>query len=116
MEFCDPVDLKGYIAGKGILGLESWADIRKGREWSLGLGILPIRDIVEQILDGLVFVHSNGEVHGNLKSSNSLTPERCDTDAQFFIHPRHKDGKSVVSPQSRDENHTLRHICVNFRR
>jgi serine/threonine protein kinase len=65
MENCDG-DLDRYIMGKENPSLN--------RESKLGGRILAIYNIVEQILNGLVFIHSKGQIHGNLKSSNGATP------------------------------------------
>jgi hypothetical protein len=60
-EFCE-TNLESYINGKGSgFGLMSWADAR-----SQGKDIFLIVALLQQLLSGLAFIHSHGQVHGFL--------------------------------------------------
>jgi serine/threonine protein kinase len=62
MELCD-ISLGNYMQGKRTPHLVSWAEFRSDPE-NLSL-------IHEDILDGLIFIHSHDEVHRDLSPQNS---------------------------------------------
>jgi serine/threonine protein kinase len=71
MELCD-INLDEYIKGRitGIHGLLDWKDaIRDQQAHFLIFGI------TQQILLGLIFMHSKDEVHRDLTPQNGLTPD-----------------------------------------
>ena len=66
MELCD-FTLEDYCRGFDVPILENWTVIRKQR--ALALSICLIND---QIVDGLIYIHSSQEVHRDLTPHNGI--------------------------------------------
>ena len=73
MEYCD-LTLNEYIRGTrtSIHGLQDYAISIQSAQ-----GSFFICSILQQILSGLVFIHSNGKVHRNLTSQSSTKTLLC---------------------------------------
>jgi serine/threonine protein kinase len=71
MELCD-INLDEYIYGRiiGIHGLRDWQEAIHDRQ-------VPflIFGIMQQILRGLIFMHSKNEIHRDLTPQNGLIPD-----------------------------------------
>jgi len=65
MELCD-ISLGEYMQGSQTTNLVSWNEFRNDLE---NLSI-----VSEDIIDGLIFIHSNDEVHRDLSPQNSKFP------------------------------------------
>ena len=67
MELCDE-NLQNYISGKSISHLVDWISLRNNAiQWKKPEDILGIAD---QIIDGLIFIHDQMEVHRDLTPNN----------------------------------------------
>lgn len=64
MELCH-ANLAKYIKGDATDGLENWCILRKQMDFAFH-----VFDILEQIVDGLIFIHGHQEVHRDLHPEN----------------------------------------------
>lgn len=64
MELCQ-TNLANYISGDTTDGLENWCILRKRENFAFH-----VFDILEQIVDGLIFIHGHQEVHRDLHPGN----------------------------------------------
>lgn len=80
MELCQ-ANLSSYIGGDATDGLENWSVVRK-RE----LFAFHVFDILEQIVNGLIFIHSHQEVHRDLHPGNGeFFFSAADTSSPLFF-------------------------------
>lgn len=95
MELCS-LNLERYSRGEDIPFIVNWKSIRERNEIALKLC-----EINAHIIEGLIFIHENQEVHRDLSPHNGtfLVPAsefKQKTDAQFCSLQRQKHGKSVI--------------------
>lgn len=65
MEFCD-TDLEKFVNGGGkIYGLLNWPEVSKQEQIRY-----VVTDLMRDVLSGLVFIHSQNEVHRDLSPQN----------------------------------------------
>jgi serine/threonine protein kinase len=89
MELCD-LNLDRYLEGEELPNLKKWSELRK-RAVQYGT-TSDIFDIVGDIIDGLIFIHGQGEAHRDLTPQNSTTflnPGNCSS--LFFRHESLED-------------------------
>jgi len=97
MELCD-ISLGHYMQGKRSPSLPlSWDEFRNDFE--------NICIVNADIIEGLIFIHSNNEVHRDLSPQNSIPGLICIADRvfQFFIPPQRKGGRLLTSGSRRPE-------------
>jgi len=70
MELCD-LSLERYCHGENVPGLPNWNILRDQGPFQFGRGIW---DILEQIVEGLKFIHKKREVHRDLCPGNGGLP------------------------------------------
>ncbi len=66
MELCGPT-LENYLKGREIPGLKPWGEIREKQE----LVTENSYNILQHIVNALVYIHALGEVHRDLSPQNS---------------------------------------------
>jgi hypothetical protein len=99
MELCI-LNLADYISGdiKSIYGLSKYIDPKSGLE---DLGCLSMWGIINQITDGLAYIHSHNQFHRDLKPQNGIPfpgvvakssppidPQSCLENFRFWIYVR----------------------------
>lgn len=67
MELCD-ISLGNYLLGQELKGVDNWATVREQDEipWHA-------YNILQHILNGLLYIHSLNEVHRDLSPTNGMS-------------------------------------------
>jgi len=95
MEYCE-LHLEEYIARK-------WTPENKTRlanspnHISAKMRLKQLWDIMEDITDGVAFIHSYKEIHRDLKPRNSINPLSVGVDSKFYTLGNKKRGKLPTS-------------------